>query len=132
MKIKKVHVSIRFLVLVLSLTVAGTLNQDFTPQYKFETPKSSSGEITIITPENKTYTEPDNGYYPATYGFENIEDGAAPEVWEDISVSGSCSVSIYDQIGNHKKIVRIYDADTGVGLGSDASAQHIFKENRST
>jgi len=28
-------------------------------------------EISIITPENKTYTKPDSGYYPATYGFED-------------------------------------------------------------
>ena len=34
-------------------------------------PKSSAGEITVITPENKTYTEPDSGYYPSTYGFED-------------------------------------------------------------
>lgn len=37
----------------------------------FISPKSSAGEITIITPENKTYTQPDSRSYAATYGFEN-------------------------------------------------------------
>ena len=50
-----------------------------------ENPKSNAGEITIITPENKTYTESDSGYYPGTYGFENDENDALPEEWEDLS-----------------------------------------------
>ena len=62
MNIKKAHVSIGLLVLVLSLTVAGTVNQSFNPQSKLEIPKTSAGEITIVTPENKTYTEPMSGY----------------------------------------------------------------------
>ncbi|TFG23719.1 MAG: hypothetical protein EU533_02905, partial [Promethearchaeota archaeon] len=41
----------------------------------------STGGITIITPENKTYTKPDNGYFPGTYGFENDEVGTIPEDW---------------------------------------------------
>jgi hypothetical protein len=41
----------------------------------FNNPKSNDGEIIIITPENKTYTEPMGGYYPATYGFEDDPGG---------------------------------------------------------
>ena len=93
--------------------------------------RMSVQDITIISPENITYTNPMSGYYPATLGFENIEDGAAPEVFEDISISGSCSVSIYDQIANHQKIARIYDADTGSGIGSDAIAEYNFNKNQS-
>lgn len=51
------------------------MNQSFTPQIKHKTPKTSAGEITILTPENKTYTGTMNGYYPATYGFENENPG---------------------------------------------------------
>lgn len=71
MKIKNSHVSIGLLVLILSLSVVGTIDQSFTLLYKNDTLKSSDSEITIVTPENKTYTEPDSGYYPATYGFED-------------------------------------------------------------
>ncbi len=42
--------------------------------------RSSDGEITIITPENKTYYQAMDGYYPATYGFENDEDGSDPVI----------------------------------------------------
>ncbi|GAG53987.1 unnamed protein product, partial [marine sediment metagenome] len=77
MNIKKLHVNINvgLLILILSLTVAGTLNQSLTLQYKLVAPRASAGEIIIVTPENKTYTEPMSGYYPATFGFENEVDG---------------------------------------------------------
>jgi len=52
----------------------------------FNNPKSSAGEITIITPENKTYTELDSGYYPATFGFENDKNNTIPEGWIDLTV----------------------------------------------
>ncbi len=70
-KIKKSHVSIGLLVLILSLMITGSQNQSVEPQYEQKTPKTNAGEITIVTPENKTYIQPDSGYYPATYGFEN-------------------------------------------------------------
>ncbi|MFX1570955.1 MAG: hypothetical protein ACFFCV_21660 [Promethearchaeota archaeon] len=38
-------------------------------------PHLSSSEILIYSPENKTYRGPMHGYYPATFGFENYEDG---------------------------------------------------------
>ncbi|GAG77035.1 unnamed protein product, partial [marine sediment metagenome] len=34
----------------------------------------SISPINIITPENRTYTQPMSGYYPGTYGFENEDD----------------------------------------------------------
>lgn len=71
MKLKKSHVSVSLLVLVLTLAVIGSINQEFAPEITLKTPKTSAGEITIVTPENKTYTQPDSGYYPTTYGFEN-------------------------------------------------------------
>jgi len=83
MKIKKSHVNINvgLLILILSLTVVGSINQTFKPQYKLETPKSSTGEITIVTPENKTYTEAMAGYYPGTFGFEDNLPGSIPDGW---------------------------------------------------
>lgn len=74
MKIKKSHITISLLVLILTLTVTGIINQSFNPQNELEIPKTSAGEITVVSPENKTYTEPMSGYYPATYGFENEPD----------------------------------------------------------
>ncbi|GAH16965.1 unnamed protein product, partial [marine sediment metagenome] len=38
-------------------------------------------EFVIISPEDKAYTEPMSGYYPATYGFENDDIGSDPKGW---------------------------------------------------
>ncbi len=108
MKIKKSHVNINvgLLILILSLTIAGTINQTFKPQYKLETPKSSDGEITIITPENKTYTEPDNGYYPATYGFENDANMDYPSDW-GIHENGG-TLKVIAGLQGHNKVIEFY------------------------
>ena len=111
MKLKKSHVNIGFLVLILSLSVAGAVNQNFKPKIIIETPRASDGEITIITPENKTYTEPDSGYYPATYGFENDVDASIPQSWVDNSQSG-CSARVVSEKTGHKKVVHL-DDDSG-------------------
>lgn len=108
MKVKKSHVSIGLIVLILSLTLAGAKNQSFKPQYKLETPRTSAGEITIITPENKTYTEPDSGYYPSTFGFENDDIGSIPEEWVDIS-GGGCTSTVIDYLNNHEKVLDLFD-----------------------
>jgi len=71
MKIKKAHVSLGLLVLIVSLTITGTQNQSVESMYKLETPRAGVGEITAVAPENKAYTESNSNYYPATYGFEN-------------------------------------------------------------
>ena len=36
-----------------------------------ESPKASSGEIEIISPENISYSSAMSGYFPATFGFES-------------------------------------------------------------
>ena len=120
MKFKKIQKNILLLILILSLTVVSSLNQDFTSRNTLETPKSSAGEITIITPENKTYTEPDTGYYPGTFGFENDLNGAVPFNWVDTS-SPPCYAKIVDGIGGHNKVLEVY----GRGQTSSDYA-HLF------
>jgi len=73
----------------------------------FSNPKSSAGEITIITPENKTYTEPDSGYYPATYGFENDLAGSDPMAMSVFEGAGY--VDVADEVDGHKKVIEMYD-----------------------
>lgn len=126
MKIKKSHanINISLLILILSLTVAGTLNQSFTPQYKLETPKSSADEITIVTPENKTYTEPMSGYYPATYGFENDEDGTIPEEWEEVKGDPIMFNEIITELDGHKKVLHM---DKGNTYGDNNNINQYFK-----
>ncbi len=60
----------------------------------------SSPIIKIVTPENKTYKSM-AGYYHATYGFENDNDGSLPFGW----TGSRCSV--IESLGNHKKVMEI-------------------------
>ncbi|MFX1281984.1 MAG: hypothetical protein ACFFA3_21725 [Promethearchaeota archaeon] len=68
-----------------------------------------SGEIAIKTPENKIYTEPMSGYYPATYGFENVNGSDDPE-WHDVA---SQDAQIILELDGHKKIYEAIDLSSG-------------------
>ncbi|MFX1414104.1 MAG: hypothetical protein ACFFA2_09720, partial [Promethearchaeota archaeon] len=72
-------------------------------------PKSNADEIVIHTPENRSYTSPMNGYYPATYGFENDDVGTNPAEWEVFEGAGY--VDVIDEINNHQRVVELYDND---------------------
>ena len=69
--------------------------------------------LEIITPESKLYIAPMSGYYPATFGFENDENGAFPRHWEDWSGAHPIDTWIVDEFLGHKKVLRGYDGGTG-------------------
>ena len=66
--------------------------------------------IKIITPENKTYTEPMSGYYPATYGFENDENGSDPYEWTVNEAGGTAN--ILNELEGHKKVIELHDINS--------------------
>ena len=74
-------------------------------------PNTSDGEITIITPENITYTEPMEGYYPATYGFENDLDGIIPQEWF-LGIATGGTAQVVSELGGRKKVVQMVDTVT--------------------
>ena len=124
MKIKKSHISIGLLVLILSLTVAGTLNQSMKTHHILDLPVASDLEIVIISPENKTYMKPDGGYYPATYGFENDEDGSNPSDWTLYGSGGT--IDVISDLGGHNKVLEFHDT-SGAGY---VAAEQNFGMNR--
>ncbi|MFX1574587.1 MAG: hypothetical protein ACFFB0_17740, partial [Promethearchaeota archaeon] len=69
--------------------------------------KPSTGEISIITPENKTYYNAMSGYYPASYGFENDRDGSFPTGWSVLDAGGTAN--IISELDGHKKVLEIHD-----------------------
>jgi len=71
-------------------------------------PKLNAQDITIISPENKTYTGPMSGYYTATYGFENDINGNDPQEWNDTSGTG-CDCYVVDSTDDHNKVLKLYD-----------------------
>ena len=115
MRYKKVTLSIVFLLLLVFGFSIGMfspmINND---NENIETPRASDGEITIITPENKTYTGPMSGYYPATYGFENDEDGTIPDEWQyRLTIPQQDSyIKIISSLDGHKKVVDLYKGNT--------------------
>ena len=66
--------------------------------------------INILTPENKTYTEPMSGFYPATYGFENDAEYSNPSGWTT-NENLDYIVDVIDEKNEHKKVVKFYDDD---------------------
>ncbi|MHA1932842.1 MAG: Loki-CTERM sorting domain-containing protein [Promethearchaeota archaeon] len=90
--------------------------------------KLSVQDITIITPENKTYTEPMSGYFPATYGFENDPNGLDPDDWT-IFEGGGCSLNVIDSLGGHNKVIQLYD--NGVGETNYAEINNSFSPRTS-
>jgi len=54
---------------LLSGFFINSFNKKKTDSLNYYKPMTNAQDITIITPENKTYTESMSGYYPATYGF---------------------------------------------------------------
>ncbi|MHA2471861.1 MAG: Loki-CTERM sorting domain-containing protein [Promethearchaeota archaeon] len=117
---KKISVSLAILVVILMLGVFVSLPlvkvNDLT--HPVEDLKLSDGEITIVTPENKTYMGPMSGYYPATWGFENTFEGDDPLGWGVDESAGP--IQVLDDYGNRKKVVEIEDnsgsADSNIQL----------------
>ena len=85
-------------------------------------PKSSAGEITIITPENKTYNEPMSGYYPATYSFENDADETSSLEGWDNPTGGISYLKVVSERFGRKKVIEAYDGGSGTGW----IASHYF------
>ncbi len=82
---------------------------------------SSNPFLNIITPENKTYTAPMSGYYPASFGFENDNDDSFPDGWIDVGHS-SCESKVIASQDGHNKVMQLYDGTTS----GSAVADNVF------
>ena len=85
-------------------------------------------QIEIITPENKTYTEPMSGYYPATYGFECDELWAYPSGFT-INEGTGAAILVNISETNHERIVLVYDGD---GAGNGYITNNFSPQNSGT
>jgi len=124
--------------LILSLTIAFNITL-FTNSLLFESNvynlheinndlRVSGPEINITSPENITYNGPMNGYYPATYGFENDKNGTSGTdidfVDDYISNPPNTWTKIVPEFNGHKKVLECYDHSTdAVGWWHNHSAQ---------
>ncbi|MFX1488264.1 MAG: hypothetical protein ACFFBI_03890, partial [Promethearchaeota archaeon] len=86
-------------------------------------------EFVIISPEERVYTEPMNGYYLATYGFENVPNGEFPYEWSPESNGGTCQV--IQSLGDHMKVVELYDSSVPgktIGMTNNFTAKQQVGE----
>jgi len=93
--------------------------------YESDIHQFSIYHINITTPENKTYYEPMSGYYPATYGFENVEDGALPTDWA-FNWDGTSYVEVDDTKDGHNKVLHVRKIDDGAQYSGGTK---IFENN---
>ncbi len=65
---------------------------------------------------------PIEGYYPATYGFENDEDGTDPEGWTTSETYGD--IKVVSDIDDHNKVLEFHDTSSGANV----QAYNYFSE----
>lgn len=97
-----------------------------TKPYEEDEPNSSNGELSLVTPENTTYTEPMSGFYPGSYGFEADADGSVPTPteWNDASMPGSY-IEVLSAMEGHNKILHLWDS---YEAGKQAGAEHTWSD----
>ncbi|MBY8990896.1 MAG: hypothetical protein KGD58_09090 [Candidatus Lokiarchaeota archaeon] len=70
-------------------------------------------ELSIETPQNKTYYNPTAGYYLATNGFE-CDKATYKPAWFDVINTVGGTVKVREELDGHKKVLEIHD--TSIGL----------------
>ena len=126
--IRKITISIfiLFYILLSTFFYSNLLENSSAPKKPYEINaklfdlKISGQEINITTPENKTYTEPLSGYYPATYGFENDNTGDDPYGWTIVE-DPSCFGDVVSDFSGHNKVLRLRDNNGGGGQNVHAT-----------
>ena len=81
--------------------------------------------VEILSPQpDHIYQGPMEGYYPATYGFENDEDDTAPDesVWDETSTEPSYA-KVISEYYDHKKILQLHKS---FGMDQKASIETSF------
>lgn len=104
-----------------SIQVSGndSIGTDYSSDIRYFTVKDP---ITIITPENITYSEPMSGYYPSTFGFENDTIGEWPDGWNihgNVALGGTAQV--LDVLDGNRYVVELYDTSSIAGWNVQAT-----------
>ena len=130
---KKFYTSCVLALLVLNFaymysyfTLNATIQNDYSKEFH---PDSSANEITIITPENTTYSQPVSGFYPATYGFENDMDGGYPDEWQYQLPTPPLNsyIQVLSSLGGHNKVL---DLNKGYTTGSPLQIWNDFMDQK--
>ena len=108
-------INILLLPLILPLNHYKIRKVDQKNSKDFLNPIVNSPDIDIITPENKTYSDPMSGYYPATYGFESDKNGELPFGWSEVQRPTLTYAYVNYEKDNHKKVLKLNDKNSTSG-----------------
>jgi len=125
MKNFRINLAILIGILILGVFVSFPIVSVNNPSNPVEEIKLSDGEITIVTPENKTYTGSMSGFYPGTYGFENDKIGEEPEDWLLFPGDPAMSTEILSELDGHKMVL---DMNKGNTYGDNYNLYQYFSE----
>ncbi|NVM35320.1 MAG: VCBS repeat-containing protein [Candidatus Lokiarchaeota archaeon] len=78
--------------------------------------KTNDSSISIISPENKSYSEPMHGYFPSTYGFDNEQTGDSGTDLDFIDIdfsNGTSGIHVVDELDGHKKVIHCENSESG-------------------
>ncbi|MFX1286884.1 MAG: hypothetical protein ACFFB5_24840 [Promethearchaeota archaeon] len=81
-------------------------------ELRYKVLESAYQDIEIKTPDAMVYTKDLSDYYPATYGFEDDENGASGteiSFVDDYYCHPDCYNKIIEEQDNHKKVLELYD-----------------------
>ncbi|MFX0187987.1 MAG: hypothetical protein ACFE8A_09640 [Candidatus Hodarchaeota archaeon] len=131
------HIKIKLILIVFGIVLSlsaisyNSISDDQGNNNKIlETPdefnlRLADNEIIIISPEEKAYTEPMSGYYPATYSFDEQEAGTNGTDIDFIDADINNMASIVSEIDGHKNVLEINSS--GVWI-----AKHVIDANPTT
>ncbi|MFX1284153.1 MAG: Ig-like domain-containing protein [Promethearchaeota archaeon] len=63
--------------------------------------------IEVLSPKDKTYNTPMNGYYPASWGFENNVPGREPSDWNLEPSGGTSFYRVNAEYDGHKNVLEM-------------------------
>ena len=69
-------------------------------------------------------SEPDHGYYPSTYGFENDQIGSHPQGWTVFD--DNYYIRVIRELGGHKNVLRLEDCYSGSGPPYNYKVSNYF------
>lgn len=105
-KIKILGIAFLSVILLLGLVA---LPRTETCESLIGTSNLNSNETIVITSPDGYYATFNAGYYRATFGFENDDNGADPEGWT-LSEGTGTSCEVYDNAAwSHRKVLKLYD-----------------------
>ena len=84
-------------------------------------------KIYITNPLNETYIEGEDGYYPATYGFENEDDGTTGTNIDFVDGNSFNTCEIVPEFDEHEKVLKLHTT----GGGGWRSMYNTFSEQSS-